>query len=110
MANRKSDTDRRLNKYFALSQLRKRGGKGKGGGLRVWRIGGDIAPLPIPASPLLSRPSNRGYLRLSPLWVACRVARVRGSYFSARTARSSPEVGVFISTGQGSERGGFRLA
>ena len=30
MANRKSDTDRRLNKYFALSQLRKRGREGEG--------------------------------------------------------------------------------
>jgi len=55
MAHRKSDTDRRWNNYFGLSQLRKgeTWGKGKGGGLRGGRIGGDSAPLPIPASPLV---------------------------------------------------------
>jgi len=60
MANRKPDTDRRWNKYFALSQLRKGEKGGKGGGLRVGRLGGDIAPLPISARPLLSHPPNRG--------------------------------------------------
>ena len=65
MTHRKSDTDRRWNKYFALSQLRKRGGKREGQGLRVWRIGGDSAPLPISARPLVRCPSLRGKFPLT---------------------------------------------
>ena len=68
MAHRKSDTDRRWNEYFTLSQLRK--GEHVGGREEVCGGGGSAGTVPLSPFPP------------APLWVACREARVRGSYFS----------------------------
>ena len=63
MAHRKADTDRRWNNYFALSQLRKRGGK------RCPSHRGSRTPTPTPPTVLFGVVEDEGSLaneRLDP--------------------------------------------